>query len=130
MMRWFCLVVCLVCVPLSGAQEGHPLAGTWSGDWGPGADDRTYVTIVMFWDGSTVTGILNPGPQSTSIKAVTFEPSDWRVRFEVDIEDETGNPVTYAVQGTLENYGSLYRQEIVGSWSRPGARGDFKLNLQ
>ena len=35
------------------AQEGHPLTGTWSGDWGPGADQRTHITMVMTWDGKT-----------------------------------------------------------------------------
>src|SRR5262245_57024510 len=37
-------------VPLF-AQEGHPLTGTWSGDWGPTPTQRNHVTLVMSWDG-------------------------------------------------------------------------------
>src|SRR3989442_7644599 len=29
------------------AQEGHPLVGTWRGEWGPDTTERHYVTIVM-----------------------------------------------------------------------------------
>ena len=53
-------------VSLSGrsgfAQEGHPLTGTWGGDWGPSATQRNHLTFVMNWDGDKVTGTHQPGP--------------------------------------------------------------------
>ena len=39
------------------AQEGHPLKGTWHGSWGLNATERTPVTLVMDWDGASITGI-------------------------------------------------------------------------
>ena len=40
-------------------QQGHPLAGSWHGEWGP-PDDRMDLTIIMNWDGQRVTGLVNP----------------------------------------------------------------------
>ena len=54
----------LVAVLLTFAQEGHPLVGTWSGDWGPSPTHRNQVTVVMNWDGKNVTGIINPTKDS------------------------------------------------------------------
>jgi hypothetical protein len=33
------------------AQEGHPLTGTWHGDWGPTPTHRNDVTLVIDRDG-------------------------------------------------------------------------------
>ena len=49
------------------AQEGHPLTGTWAGDWGATPTARTRVTIVMNWDGKAVTGLLNPATGGTGV---------------------------------------------------------------
>jgi hypothetical protein len=61
------------------AQEGHPLTGTWSGDWGPNATDRTHVTLVMNWDGRSVTGTWNPGPDSVPLTSAVLDPTTWTV---------------------------------------------------
>ena len=50
------------------AQEGHPLVGTWHGNWGANAQNRIDVTLVMFWDGKVVTGMINPGPDATKLE--------------------------------------------------------------
>src|SRR5215470_9173555 len=49
------------------AQEGHPLVGTWHGDWGPTATHRNDVTLVLDWDGKNITGLINPGPESIKL---------------------------------------------------------------
>ncbi len=127
---WVCLVLVLALVPSIWAQEGHPLSGTWRGDWGPSAAHRNPVTVVMRWDGQTVSGVLNPGPVAVPLQAATFDPATWGVRFEIEATDQSGNPVQFTVVGTLENYGSLQHQQIIGIWSHAGARGDFKITLQ
>ena len=128
--RWFCFVLCLASTGPVLAQEGHPLAGTWRGDWGPSADHRNPVTVVMSWDGETVSGILNPGPVGVPLETATFDPATWGIRFNFEAQDEAGNPVPYTVEGTLENYGSLHHQRITGTWSHASGRGDFEITLQ
>jgi len=54
------------------AQEGHPMTGTWYGEYGAGAAKKD-VTFVMKWDGSKVSGLANPGPGATPITSVTLD---------------------------------------------------------
>ena len=55
------------------AQQGHPLTGTWNGDWGVNPTQRTPITVVMTWDGKEVKGVLNPGPDSSAtVVSVAF----------------------------------------------------------
>jgi hypothetical protein len=61
-LRIVCLPILLVLVFPLFAQEGHPLTGTWTGDWGPNETERTHITLVLKWDGDKVTGVVNPGP--------------------------------------------------------------------
>jgi hypothetical protein len=74
------LSACLVFVVSAVAQEGHPLTGTWSGDWGPTPTERHHLTIVMNWDGKNVTGTINPGPDATPITSVFLDLPSWTVR--------------------------------------------------
>ena len=60
------LPTCLSFMAPSFAQQGHPLTGTWNGDWGANPSQRTPVTLVMTWDGKDVKGIVNPGPDSSA----------------------------------------------------------------
>ena len=64
-----CVVLSFVATAL--AQEGHPLVGTWYGDWGPSPKERHDVTIVMSWDGKTIGGTVDPGPDAVPFKAAT-----------------------------------------------------------
>ena len=108
------------------AQEGHPLVGTWSGDWGPSATHRNQVTIVLNWDGKNVTGIINPGPDVVPIKVVTLDSTKWTVHLEADAKDAKGNPVRFIVDGKLDDILS-YRRTLTGSWSHGNVKGNFKL---
>jgi hypothetical protein len=103
--------------PSSRAQEGHPLTGTWAGDWGPAGAPRTHITIVMNWDGKAVTGVINPGPDAIPLTAVAIDWGTWTVRIEAK---------GIAADGRLEDIGSYHRR-LVGTWNQGGAKGDFKL---
>ena len=111
------------------AQEGHPLKGSWIGDWGPNRADRNQITIVMDWDGKQVTGVVNPGPGSIPIQRASLEPKGWLVHFELDAKNAAGQPVHYVVDGHIENLG-LYNRSIVGTWSHDNVKGDFKITRQ
>ena len=107
------------------AQEGHPLTGTWSGDWGPSLTNRTHITMVMSWDGKAVTGTINPGPDAIPVNEIFLDVTNWTVRFEAGTKDASGTP-TVAAEGRLEDIAS-YHRTITGTWRQGPAKGDFKL---
>src|SRR5262245_40817587 len=111
----FCLIMALgVAVPLI-AQEGFPLTGTWSGDYGISAKeaDRVQTTLILSWDGKTIQGLVDPGPDSAKIKTATLNSSNWSVRMEYDLKDKAGKLVPFIVTGTLKNPNSRKNREVV-----------------
>lgn len=118
--------VCLWLAAAAFAQQGHPLTGTWSGDWGATADKRTPITLVLNWDGKNVTGLINPGPDSIPIASVYVDVSTWTVRIEAETKDASGQPAHIAAEGRLEDLGS-YHRTITGTWTQGAVKGDFKI---
>jgi hypothetical protein len=120
-----CLLAGLV-VTVGFAQEGHPLTGVWYGDWGANATQRHNLTIQMQWDGKNLTGLVNPGPDSYSLKLVTMDSSKWTIHIEADGKDEKGIAARVVADGKLENIGS-YNRTITGTWTQGNTKGTFKL---
>ena len=114
------------------AQFGHPLSGTWSGDWGPNKDKRERLLVQMHYDGKQVTGTINPGPSGFPLKTVTVIPGNqdnpgvWSIMIEAEGKDAAGKAVTVVADGKLENLGSFNRV-LTGTWTQGGVKGDFKL---
>jgi hypothetical protein len=54
------------------AQEGYPLTGTWYGEYGTGGAKKD-ITIVMKWDGSKASGLMNPGPSAVPLKNIVLD---------------------------------------------------------
>ena len=108
------------------AQYGHPVKGSWSGDWGPNEDDRRRLLLLLDWDGGAVTGTINPGPNAVPIETATLDPATWSVHIEAQGEDGDGNAVRYVIDGELQNIGS-YNRVLSGSWTQGGVTGDFTL---
>jgi hypothetical protein len=108
------------------AQEGHPLTGTWEGDWGATANERSHVTIVMSWDGQRVTGTINPGPDAVPIGSVFVDVTNWTIRIAADTKDGAGAPVHIAAEGKLDDIGSYHRR-ITGTWKQGTTQGDFRI---
>ena len=111
------------------AQHGHPLTGTWLGDWGRDGDDRSFLTVILQWDGSTVRGLANPGPASTELQHVRLDSADWSVTFETDLVDHNGDTVHIRARGMLDNVGSMTRT-LSGTWTSENGSGDFTLMRQ
>ena len=105
---------------LASAQEGHPLKGTWIGDWGPSADHRNQVTIVMDLDGDEVTGVVNPGPGSIRFSSAHIE---------VEASDRNDAAVRYTIDSTLEDIG-LPDRRLTGIWLHGVVTGDFAITRQ
>ena len=108
------------------AQEGHPLTGTWHGDYGTSAAQRTQFVFLMHWDSKKVEGKINPGANSIPLKVATLDPSKWMVHFEADMKDASGKAMPMVFDGKLDNVGS-YNRTITGTWTSGAQKGDFKL---
>ena len=99
------------------AQYGHPLKGSWSGDWGANKDQRPRVLLQMQWDGKAITGAINPGPNALPLTAASLDPDTWQVHLEAK---------GVVIDGKLENIGSAHRT-LSGTWTQAGQKGDFRL---
>jgi hypothetical protein len=127
--RLFGLAMVLACAAVAAtasAQFGHPLKGTWSGDWGVNGDSRTHVLLDIRWDGKALTGTLNPGPYAVPLQKLMLDPDTWTVHLEGDGKDKSGANVHYAIDGKVENIGAP-RRTITGTWAQGSAKGDFKV---
>src|SRR5688572_11237046 len=130
---WFYLCIATILLLLTGcssAQEpertaapsttGDPLTGIWSGDWGPSPSDRNTVTLELNWDGSNLSGIVNPGPNAVTLKNTSFDPATGAVRMEADAQGRDGM-VHYRIDGKLEG------NTMTGTWNHESRTGDFRI---
>ena len=125
--RWLCAVAFVVSLAAASAQEGHPLVGTWYGDWGPTPQARHDVTVIMTWDGKAIGGTIDPGPDAVPFKTATLDSSTWTVHIEAERPGKGATAaVRYVIDGKLANLGS-YNRTLSGTWTAGGAKGDFKL---
>jgi hypothetical protein len=127
--RILCIVACLLTAAAGVAQEGHPLSGTWSGDWGPTVSQRNHLTLVMSWDGKNISGVLNPGDNAVQIPSIGLDVTNWTVRIEADAKDQTGKAVHITAEGKLDDIGS-YHRKLTGSWTQGTTKGDFRLTRE
>ena len=115
------------------AQEGHPLTGTWYGEYETGKQKRD-LTITMKWDGKATTGTLNPGPDAVAITSAVLDitpgkpapegrdstegiPPIFKVRIEAD---------GMVFEGTLQNPVAGNRR-VTGTWTKGAERGTFQI---
>jgi hypothetical protein len=111
------------------AQEGHPMTGSWIGDWGPSKDQRTRVVVVMEWTGKELVGTINPGPNAIPIKTAKVDPTDWRLHIEAEGKGADGQPATYVIDGMIDDLGT-YNRSIAGTWTVNSVKGDFSITRQ
>jgi len=123
------LAVCLVAIP-AVAQEGHPLKGSWLGTWAGNKTLGNDVLVVMTWDGKNITGTINPGTDNIPIKSASLNPEGWLVHIEADAKDKQGNPVSYTIDGKIENL-PLANRAVSGTWKdNRGGTGAFRIGRQ
>ena len=129
--RALCVLACLALVVTTSAQEGHPLVGSWHGTWGLNATDRKDLTLIVDYtpDGAGITGLVNPGYDHAMIQNVVLtipKPTDWNLKFEVDLKDKAGKVTHYVADAKLDQIG--YDQRTMkGTWTTGTTKGDFKL---
>ena len=103
--------------------QSDPLTGTWTGDWGPTATHRNPVIVELTWDGTNLTGIVNPGPQAIELAVASFDAATGMVKMEAEAAGRRG-AVHYMIEGTLEG------SEMAGSWNHDNTTGDFKITKE
>jgi len=128
-LRLVCLLGLTGMSSLCLAQEGHPLSGTWLGDWGTQESSQHFLTLIMEWDGTAISGQANPGPNTTSIGQITLHSADWSVSIDMPMKDDNGTQIQFKGQGKLENLGAQTRT-LNGTWEANGESGTFTLTRQ
>ena len=122
----FIILGCFLIAAPSGAQEGHPVVGSWHGERGAGSANRTQVTLIMDWDGKEITGLVNPGYEHMALQNAKLNAKDWTVHFELDSKDSSGKIIRCIVDGKLDKLGSD-RRTLTGTWTCGNTKSDFKL---
>jgi hypothetical protein len=106
------------------AQEGHPLKGSWIGQWEGNSTHGNSVLLVLDWDGQRISGIINPGTQNIPIGNATLDPDNWTVRIEASADN-----VRYVIEGQIENL-ALSHRSISGTWRNERGNGAFEVQRQ
>ena len=123
-------ILALLLMPAAGAQQGHPLVGVWSGDWGPTPTERHPVVVEMTWHDTMLGGMINPGENDAAqIKVGTLNSTNWTVHLEGEGKDEKGNPLKTVIDGQIDNLGSAKRI-LTGTWTRGTTKGTFKITRE
>jgi len=113
----------------ASAQEGHPLKGSWLGTWASNDVHGEYVLLILDWDGTKISGMINPGTDNIEIDRATLDPDGWIVRIEADAKDSAGKTVNYRIEGRIENL-ELPNRSIVGTWKHERGSGAFEVSRQ
>src|SRR5688572_12588674 len=137
------VVACLLLAMPTLAQFGHPLKGSWSGEWRENASTDHRILLEFKWEGKfgvnpeggVLSGTLNPGPDAAPMRNIKLTPpsggvanadAPWELHFESETKDASGATVKVVVDGFLENIGA-YKRFITGSWQQGNKKGPFRV---
>src|SRR5207245_1403762 len=73
------------------------------------------------WDGKTLTGVVNPGPDAISIEKASFDPKTMKIHLEANFARRS---LQYVVDGTVE------KDKMSGTWNHPRRGGDFQVSRE
>ena len=118
------VVVLSACSSSAPSKEVDPLTGRWEGEWGPSPERQTNVVLELKWDGTMLTGTVNPGGRAMELGKSSFNPKSNAISMELDAHDVAGEPDHYSIQGKVEG------KEMSGSWTRNKGAGTFKISKQ
>jgi hypothetical protein len=107
--------------PAEAASDSAPdPSGTWTGEGGPSERERNAVILNLTWDGSKLSGTINPGQQPIELTNTSFDPQTGDVKMEADVEARGGLMVHYKIEGKVQG------NRMTGNWSHnQGREGDF-----
>jgi hypothetical protein len=117
----FVLTITLASPFLHAQSANDPVSGRWSGTWGPTPSHRHAVVLELKWDGKTLKGTINPGPNSFKLQKALFDPETSSLHLEVDA-GSMGHRYHYLIEAKVED-GLMF-----GTWSHTKLQGDFRLS--
>jgi len=118
----FAFIAFALAAPSLRAQSvGDPISGKWSGNWGPTPSHRHAVVLELRWDGKTLKGTINPGPNGFKLQRASFDPNTGALHLEVDA-GSMGHSFHYVIDAKVED-GLLF-----GTWHHTKLQGDFRLS--
>jgi hypothetical protein len=115
------IVIASAVLSLTAQSVGDPLTGKWSGNWGPTPSHRHAVVLELKWDGKTLKGTINPGPNGFKLQRTSFDPNTGTVHMEVDA-GSMGHRFHYVIEAKVED-GLMF-----GTWNHTKLQGDFRLS--
>lgn len=113
----------------AGGQEGHPLKGSWLGEWAGNSTHGDNILLILNWDGVNISGMINPGTDNIPVAKASLDPNGWVVKLEADAKDKAGANVHYVIEGKIENL-ELPNRSITGTWQSNKGRGAFTASRQ
>ena len=120
MRKW--LIAGLLVAVAASAQEGFPLDGTWRSET-VGADGaHSTIVLIMQWDGSQISGTINPGPEGTDFTGGKLDPEGWKFT----LNTKTAKGADIAFEGTISNLGK-YDRVLSGKWTEGGRSQDVRF---
>lgn len=114
-MRRLLACVLLAASAVAVAQEGFPLDGTWRGERKADNGSAATLVFVLEWNGQQVTGVVNPGPNSLTIKEGRLDPEGWKVSLVA--ESSKGQKASF--EGAIGDLG-VYHRYVEGTWTEGG----------
>jgi hypothetical protein len=78
------------------------------------------VTVNLKWDGTSLTGTVNPGPHAVQFTKASFDPQKGAVHLEVNVLS-AGREIHYVIEGMIE------QGILIGSWYNDDNKGNFRL---
>jgi hypothetical protein len=118
----FALITFTLAAPFLKAQTAtDPVTGRWSGNWGPTPSHRHAVVLELKWDGKTLKGTINPGPNAFKLQKASFDPATATLHMEVDA-GSMGHRLHYIIDAKVDD-GLLF-----GTWHHTKLQGDFRLS--
>jgi hypothetical protein len=117
------LVVFSACAsPASSTADADPVSGRWTGEWGPSPERQTAVVLELQWDGTKLTGTINPGNRPSEIGKASFNPETNAITMELDVIDIRGEMDHYSITGKVDG------NRMSGTWTRKNGKGTFKIS--
>lgn len=123
------VALCLNVATSAWAQEGHPLKGSWIGVWESNQAHGDDIVVILDWDGSKISGMINPGTDNIEIASATLDPENWSVQLEADAVGNGGLALHYVIEGTIRDL-ELPNRYIAGTWRSQSGRGNFEIRRQ
>ena len=112
------------------AQHGHPLVGSWSGDWGPDPAHRTRLLLTLnFGVDQVISGFIFENGVRIPLQSATLDPDTWTVTMTAQRSDSDGNTIDYFVRGAIGELSSSTLRTITGDWTEGNVSGDFRLTI-